>query len=206
LRTVAERDWKVELRQVASFADLPKAVREQARRYGKEGQVKGVLFEGQVYVVADQHSSVIDAETTILHEVKGHLGVHRLYGGAIQAKLNGLLKGIGGREGLEALARKRGFSGELKQYADALANSRFSEAERGQIMVEETLAHIAQEPRFLDRVKAIIGAIRARLRRHGFALAKLGETDLLYVLSQGNRRWFVGGGRTAGHRASGSSG
>ena len=54
--------------------------------------------------------------------------------------------------------------------------------------MEELLSHIAQDPKFGDKVKAIVGKIRAWLRDNGFmALAKFGEADLLNILAKASK-------------------
>jgi hypothetical protein len=184
LRGTIQKVWNVDLRLVPTFDALPQDVKAAVHQYGDGDQAKGVLHQGVVYVVADEHGSESDLEATILHEIKGHVGIRRLYGPRIALQLNALYASIGGRKGLAALAAKRGFIREMQDYASSLAESKFSDPERTQIIVEELLSHIAQDPKFTDKVKAIIGGIRAWLRAHGFKLASYGETDLLHILSQ----------------------
>lgn len=185
IRPTAEKVWNTTIRLVPTFDALPSDVKEAVAKYGEDTRAKGVLYNGAVYVVADEHGAASDVEATILHEIKGHVGIRRLYGNEISQKLNALYVAIGGHGGLEKLAHARGFTKELQSYALSLAESDFSDAERTQIMVDELLAHIAEAPKFADKVKAIVGAIREWLRGHGFPfLSELGETDLLHILSR----------------------
>lgn len=183
-----QKNWNVDVRTVPTFDALPDGVKEAVAKYGKDEKPKGVLHQGRVYVVADMHTSEADVEATILHEIEGHVGVHRLYGKDINTRLNLLYLAIGGRKGLGEIVRSRGIS-SLGAYAEALGQSEFTDDVRVQIMMDEALAHIAESPKFGDRVKAIIGAIRQWLRDHGLAaLAEYGETDLLHILAQGRKQ------------------
>lgn len=182
----SKKGWDVDLQLAPTFDALPDEVKAAVAEYGEDTKVKGVVHKGVAYVVADEHGSEADLETTILHEVTGHVGVRRLYGKAITARLNDLYLAIGGRKGLSKIAAERGLTADLTEYAKMLGESEFSDEMRTRIMLEEVLAHIAQAPKFTDRVKSVIGAIRAWLRENGFAkLAEYGETDLLHIVSQG---------------------
>lgn len=182
----SKKGWNVDLSLAATFDALPDEVKDAVAEYGEDTKVKGVVHKGVAYVVADEHGSEADLETTILHEVTGHVGVRRLYGKSITARLNDLYLSIGGRKGLSKIAAERGLTADLTEYAKMLGESEFSDEVRTRIMMEEVLSHIAQAPKFSDRVKSVIGAVRAWLRANGFAkLAEYGETDLLHIVSQG---------------------
>lgn len=185
VRPTAQKVWNVELRRASTHAALPQNVHDEvARDYGPEKRPKGVLHKGVVYLVADAHGSVADFEETILHEVKGHVAARRFYGADITQALNKLFLQIGGNAGISRIAKDRGIAG-LGDYASALANSQHADDVRVQIVMEEVLSHIAEEPRFMDRVKAIIGMLRDLLRKTGlFELAEFGETDLLHLLKR----------------------
>ena len=188
----SQKDWNVDVAAVAEFDDLPAQTRVDAiNQYGEEAarNAKGVTHQGKVYVIAQNNASEADVETTILHEVEGHVGIHRLYGAEIKRELNALYLDIGGRAGLTRLANERGVAADLVEYAKLLGQSKFSDEVRVQIMMDEALAHFAQRPKFGDRVKAIVGLLRAWLREHGFVrLAQYGETDLLNILRKGRRQ------------------
>ena len=188
MRQTIKEVWKVDLRLVPTFSALPQEVKDAIAKYGEGTRAKGVLHKGSVYIVADEHASDADVETTILHEIKGHVGLRRLYSDAINKDLGALYMSIGGRRGLADLAKARGFTDELQGYAESLSNSDFTDEERTRIVMEELLSHIAQDPKFGDKVKAIVGKIRAWLRDNGFmALAKFGEADLLNILAKASK-------------------
>lgn len=188
IRPTAEEVWKVELRLVPSFDALPQEAKDEiARDYGPDERPKGLLSGDVVYVIADQHDSASDVEATILHEIKGHVGVRRFYGADITRELNKLFLQIGGTRGLKQLADERNI--DLGDYAAALATSKHSDDVRVRIMMEELLAHLAEAPRFMDRVKAIVGQFRAWLRKMGWVeLPKMGQADLLWILKQADRK------------------
>lgn len=188
IRPTAEEVWKVELRLVPSFDALPQEAKDEiARDYGPDERPKGLLSGDVVYVIADQHDSASDVEATILHEIKGHVGVRRFYGADITREINKLFLQIGGARGLKQLADERSI--DLGDYAAALATSKHSDDVRVRIMMEELLAHLAEAPRFMDRVKAIVGQLRAWLRKMGWVeLPKMGQTDLLWILKQADRK------------------
>lgn len=79
------RDWTnaPAIHVVDTYADLPAAIRDAAEEGAEPGEkitVKGVHYRGQVYIVADQQSSMRDAETTLFHETFGHYGMRGLMG------------------------------------------------------------------------------------------------------------------------------
>ena len=182
----SKKGWNISLRLAPTFDALPSEVKAAVAEYGKDTRPKGVVHDGVAYVIADEHSSEADLEATILHEVTGHVGIRRLYGNDINGKLGNLFLAIGGMKGLNKIAAARGLTLALREYANLLSTSAFSDEVRTRLMMEEVLSHIAEDPKFSDRVKSIIGAVRAWLRDHGFVkLAEHGEADLLHVLSQG---------------------
>ncbi len=184
----AKERWNLDLRLAPTFEALPDEVQAAVKdTYGEEAKAQGVVHNGVAYVVADEHADAADIEETILHEIKGHVGVHRLYGKDIKQKLNALYLAIGGRKGLTEIANRHGIAKDLSRYAEMLGESRLDDTQRAQVMTDELLAHIAQNPKFTDRVKAIVGAIRQWLRDNGFVkLSEYGETDLLHILRKAN--------------------
>jgi hypothetical protein len=75
---------------------LPQDVQNAiAKDYGNNADVKGVVHDDFVYLVADQHDSAQDVESTILHEAIGHIGVRRLFGTEINQAMNYLYLSIG---------------------------------------------------------------------------------------------------------------
>lgn len=187
LARVAKERWNADVRLVPTYDALPDNVKAAVQEIGQYAKnPRGVLHQGIVYVIGDEQESPADIEATVYHEIKGHLGVRRLFGDDIIRELNKLWLGIGGLEGLQRLNQARQM--ELGPYALMLRDSPYSNEVRVAMLMDEALAHLAQQPRFADRVKAIVGAIRAKLREWGFPkLGALGETDLLHVLARAER-------------------
>lgn len=209
----AKKSWNVEVFGFLDFDALPADVQERtARQYGEETarKAKGIVHGGKVYVIAENNESEADVETTILHEVEGHVGIHRLYGQDIIQKLNTLYRDIGGYQGLKRIVERRGIKGDISEYVAAMEETdSLTDEQKLAVIMDEVLAYHAQSPRFGDRVKTIVGAIRAWLRDNGFAkLAEHGETDLLKLLSDGRKQLMKAGKgadatvmMVAGHRS-----
>lgn len=76
-----KKNWNVVVLTVATFDDLPDDVKSNIRKnYNEEaGQnAKGLIHRGKVYVIAGNNESKADVEHTILHEIEGHFGIHKL--------------------------------------------------------------------------------------------------------------------------------
>lgn len=190
---VAQEFRQIAFHPVETVGDLPPALRaEVEKQYGEGSQPKGLMKErdgiAHVYLIAAAHDSVADVEASILHEVVGHVGMRRLFGADVTQALNKLFVSIGGVRGMMKIADARGFGERMGEYAVAIDGADMTQDVKLQVMMEEVLAHIAEDPRFMDRVKAIVGMIRQWLRDAGLAkLAEMGETDLLAMLSRGRR-------------------
>lgn len=178
---------------IDTYSALPDDVKADAKAQNADGKVKGVLHKsGSMYVVADQHSTESDLEETVLHELMGHLSIRKLFGKNYVREMNRLFDALGGWGGVRKIAQNRGFKAEIEAYRRDLfgSNSKvdWSQEMRVAVLTDELMAAIAQRPKVMDRLKAVIGTIRQWLRDHGFArLAKYGETDLMRVLQQGRR-------------------
>jgi hypothetical protein len=72
IRPTAQKVWNVDIRLAPTQSALPQEVQDAiAKDYGGDADVKGVVHQGFVYLVADQHDSTSDQEATILHEAIG---------------------------------------------------------------------------------------------------------------------------------------
>lgn len=170
---------------VSSYDDLPTDIKDAAKAQGAEYQVKGVFHKGKVHVVLDQHTSGLDMETTLFHEVYGHLGVKNLFGNDVTKKLNELFIANGVLKGLRATAKRHGVN--LEQYIKGLDGTNMPQEVKNRVLMDELLAHMQQsnKPSVKRKVKEIVGFIRQKLRDLGLAsLAKVSDSDLFYVLKQ----------------------
>src|SRR5690606_32957170 len=80
------------LKVVRSFADLPQDIQRKERAKGATGNEKGIFHDANnVFVFADNHTSVADIEATVFDEAYGHLGFAGLFGKDIVRKMDELL-------------------------------------------------------------------------------------------------------------------
>lgn len=212
IRGVVERyPESPEIIVARTFAQLPEAAQQGAYNQGSdEYSTKGVFHGGKVYVVMGNHTTMADLEATVFHELLGHAGVRKLFGAPFVQRLNQVFIGLGGQAGLVRIMKRRGMGDQMQRYirgalqaqkidadrfrqavanGDPRARRVWTDAMMRSVLTEEVLAHIAEQigerPGLLDRFLEMMGRIRQWLRDHGFAqLSNLGESDLLYMLSQ----------------------
>ena len=171
---------------VDSAAALPQAIQDhmQANSIPPE-EVKAAHLGGKTYLVADKLKSAEDVQEAIYHDHFVHGGLRLRYGNRLGGKLDQLLRGIGGLDGLRAMAKAQGI--DLSHYeATTLGNSNIPERHQHLILMEELLAHLAHTTGTLKRtIQEWVGTLRDWLRRNGFAkLAGYGVTDLAHVLKE----------------------
>lgn len=180
-----------------TFFDLPQSVQDVAKEAGvAPGEFRGVTIGGNVYVVHNGHSSVADVESTIFHELYGHIGLRKLFGLELYKKLNDLYLQLGETKILQLVEK---YKLDKNGYLD-MANSTKDKASQKQVnmaggrtelrnsyIAEELLANIAQYETGTLKQKAleIIGEIKNWLRKHWFVeLARRDMSDVAYILKQ----------------------
>jgi len=155
----------------------------------------GVLASGKVYIVAENHSDINDIKKTIAHELIGHLGVDGLLG---MDGLRAMMKKIvGGKDGLFRLATDLGvfedvqaaYLGDIKQGKstdDALLTA-----------LREMIAHTEEAridksglQKLKDFIKAMVAAVRAKLRSIGLNLDSDITTGDIFKLLRDARKDF----------------
>ena len=126
----ATEEWEVipEIEVVATEADLPQHIQEQAKLDNMTGKIPG-LYDTKtkkVYLVAENLNNENDVVLTILHEIAGHFGLREMLGGDYAREMNFIYNGNKG----------------IAEQADAKmsANKRLSR----NTAVEEVLAEIAE--------------------------------------------------------------
>lgn len=187
-RITRTNNWEVNIQLVRTSEHLSVPVMGALSRYGGELEPKGIFYRGTVYLICDRHEDAADLEATLLHEIAGHVGISRLFGPDIVQQLNRLYVEIGELNGLKRIARSRDIEFDISEVARRLSTSEYCDELRVRIMMDELLAHIAENPAPLDGVKAFFGMLRQWLRDRGFMnLPERGETDLLHILSRGRR-------------------
>jgi len=151
-----------------------------------DGVRGGVMPDGTVFVVANNHADVKDVERTLAHEITGHLGVEGVLG---QAGMDALAKKVIAQNGSVAkLADKLGVGEEaLAAYMAAKQAGKSEEFAQAKAL-REVIAHTAEarpDKNFIQKanefIKALVGAFRAALRKMGIDL-DINTTDVYKLL------------------------
>jgi hypothetical protein len=155
----------------------------------------GVLPDGTVIFVAENHTDLNDVKETIAHELIGHVGVEKLLG---ESGMKALAKQIQKTDNsVFELAEKLGvFNETLGTYA----NARRTKSEEDSVLdaVRELIAHVEEKrptqsnaSAFKNFVKALVGAVRAGLRKLGLNLDI--DTNDIYNILRDARKQFNDG-------------
>lgn len=180
--------WKgaADIRLVDSLDGLPSDVRNSLVRDGKTlDNVQGIFHPktGIIYLNANKITSAKHAKELVFHEAYTHLGLSNLFGKDVTAIMGRLYLAMGGQKGVNDLAAKHDI--DLSKY-EALYAGEPAEY-RNAIIAEELLAHLSEhpQPKLVQLAKELIGAIRAWLRKNGFAeLAEVTDSDIALLLKQ----------------------
>ena len=153
----------------------------------------GVMPNGSVFIVAENHTDIKDLQRTLAHEITGHLGIENLLG---EAGMNALIKKISSQYGsVWKLAEDLGVLDDaIGAYAAAKRLGRTEEQALANA-VREIIAHTEEarpDKNFLARagefIKAMVGAVRAALRKIGIDLDI--STSDIYKLLRDARKDF----------------
>lgn len=171
---------------VQTFEELPSTIKVEADKQGsKGGEIHGVFHRGQVYLVRDRFASQNWLEEVILHEWHGHAGLKGMFGKDIASAMVELYDAVGGAR-LFTIGRKHGIN--LMKYGQAFARAGYDKETIKALHAEEMLAHLTSvysKGHIAERIKELVGRIRAWLREHGFLqLAQYGETDIAWMLKR----------------------
>ncbi len=102
---------------VNNASELPDVVIQAAAMQGMHPtDIRGVLYDGSVYVVQDQIGSEAELQEVIDHEVFGHGGARALLGDKRGPIMQTVWRMMGGMPGLTAMARKFGVEKALAEY------------------------------------------------------------------------------------------
>jgi hypothetical protein len=155
----------------------------------------GVLPDGTVIFVAENHTDLNDVKETIAHELIGHVGVEKLLG---ESGMKALAKQIQKTDdSVFALAEKLGV---LDETLGTYANARRTKSEEDSVLdaVRELIAHVEEKrptqsnaSAFKNFVKALVGAVRAGLRKLGLNLDI--DTNDIYNILRDARKQFNDG-------------
>jgi len=151
-----------------------------------DGVRGGVMPDGTVFIVANNHADTKDVERTLAHEITGHLGVESVLG---QAGMDALAKKVIAQNGsVMELADKLGVGEDaLAAYMAAKQAGKSEEFAQAKAL-REVIAHTAEarpDKTFLGKanefIKALVGAFRAALRRMGINL-DISTSDIYKIL------------------------
>jgi len=151
-----------------------------------DGVRGGVMPDGTVFIVANNHADIKDVERTLAHEITGHLGVEGVLG---QAGMDALARKVIAQNGSVAkLADKLGVGEEaLAAYTAAKQAGKSEEFAQAKAL-REVIAHTAEarpDKNFIQKanefIKALVGAFRAALRKMGIDL-DINTTDVYKLL------------------------
>ena len=189
------------------MAKLPRGLREKLVAQGYtdaelDGLRGGVLANGDVFVIADNHADIKDLDRTLAHEITGHLGVEGVLG---QDGLDALAAKVSKQEGgVLGLAEKLGVAEDAAAaYASAKRGGKSEEFALGKAL-REVIAHVSEarvDKGFLGKanefIKALVGAIRAALRKRGINL-DINTSDVYKILRDARKSSKAGVGLYVG--------
>ncbi len=139
-----------ELLVVEKASDLPFEALEDA---------KGVLFDGKMYLVAEQIALPEDADETIFHEFIGHFGLNGFFGEKIRPALDSI-------HVHNPLVRQ--YTNEwMKSNRDFQEKYGVSDLDYHYRAIEEAMARMAQENKPFTFAKRLLSSVQTLLRKAG---------------------------------------
>ncbi|HHY0335969.1 TPA: PLxRFG domain-containing protein [Vibrio cholerae] len=157
------KDFTLRFETVDTEADLPDYVKTAIAKNDARGEVYGLYDtkEHKVWLVAEKHNYASEVEETIFHEVAGHVGLARLLKeGKAQPDMNTLALRLGGIKGIQRLAEQNGV--DLAPYLNSAQTLTKADAE--EILVQELVAHLAEQQKFATPIQLLLAKVRAMLR------------------------------------------
>ncbi|HGS4826207.1 TPA: PLxRFG domain-containing protein [Vibrio cholerae] len=157
------KDFTLRFETVDTEADLPDYVKTAIAKNDAQGEVFGLYDtkEHKVWLVAEKHNYASEVEETIFHEVAGHVGLARLLKeGKAQPDMNTLALRLGGIKGIQRLAEKNGV--DLAPYLNSAQTLTKADAE--EVLVQELVAHLAEQQKFATPIQRLLAKVRAMLR------------------------------------------
>jgi hypothetical protein len=180
------KDWKVpvKIKLIDTIADLPNSIKSRMNKNDGGAEPSALIDEstGHVYINLSKVESERSIEELVFHEVYTHFGLRQLMGDAVSGIMGKLYLSLGAAE-VDRLAKKYGVNVEAYEKA---YEGKPVEMRRA-IIAEELLAHMSEhtKPSVVKFAQELVGAIRAWLRKNGFAeLAEISESDMRHLLKQ----------------------
>ena len=150
----------------------------------------GVLPNGTIVVIGENHTDMLDLEKTLAHELVGHYGVDTLLG---PKGMDNLIETVNAQKGgMEKLASDLGVYDAALGAAFALQKVGASEQAQQRAAMRELIAHVEEariDENFKQKARRFIGelmgAVRDALRKMGLAtLAEQNPSDIYFLLRQ----------------------
>ena len=142
------------------------------RSQGSDGEARGFIYEGKVYLLSDELSGPAQIAEVLFHEVLGHYGLRGAFGDGLKP----ILQQIGTMRRRDVLAKAREYGMVAKGLSDADTLAAMSERDRLSA-AEEVLAEMAQRTPEIGFVQRAIAAIRTWLRSNVPGFKNLALTD-----------------------------
>lgn len=146
-------------------SDLPPFLRQRIQDAGAQGEVRGVIWDGRIYVIADNVSSRAEVEETIFHEVVRHYGMRQVLGDNYNDFMDQVYMRVG-RSAIEPFAEYNGL--------DLDAENRTTQANNRRAATEELLAHATDEQLGSRLWTRLVNLVTEWLRRMGFRIQMTG--------------------------------
>ena len=175
---------KPELMVVEKASDLPFEALEDAR---------GILYDGKMYLVAEQIATTEDANEVIFHEFVGHFGLRGFFGDTLNAVLDKIHVHN---------PRIRRYTNEwMKSNRDFQKQHNLSDLDYHYRAIEEAMARMAQENRPFGYARRLLHTVQTLLRKIGMTrladmLEARSDAEALTMLHKA--KLFINQGKTIG--------
>jgi hypothetical protein len=167
----------------------------------------GVLPDGTIVVIGDQHTDALDLEKTLIHEAVGHYGVDVVLGPQGMMDLTKAIRTTEG--GIYGMAKALGVEEDVLASATAWEQRAVEAEQKGEVevaqkirrmgeiqSVREMLAHMQEatvNETFVQKagryIKVVLGALRQWLRSMGMpGLSQVSTNELYYTMFQATKR------------------
>lgn len=175
---------------VSNVSELPAAIQNAVKKQSNDGnRIEGVFHNNSIYINRSALNTPADVERVVLHELYGHFGIRQLFDTVTNQAMGGLYLSVGGAKGVKEMAARHGI--DLARYESGyqrlVEEGTITSETMRSVMMEELLAHIAQDnrPTVKRKLKELLGQLRSWLREKGFLrLSKMNDSDILYLLKQ----------------------
>jgi len=165
---------------VQSESELPKAIQDEAKAQKQDGKIKGVYYNGKVYMVADNIKTLGEAEGTYRHETLGHKGVIEYLGAKLDSYAVSVVDNAKGAKlkRLQALAARYGLPTDLSKLT----------AEQKSKLGQEYIAHVSENKSKMPQTwNKLATFVRKALRALGIKL-QVSDTEIQALIGKVEKR------------------